>query len=802
MQPSPQLLSFAEVLLGDHFTEFQVILNDFQAMGPEDFGEKYPCFELICDDLADMDEDERAEEDFSPELLHLYAEDKNLMARVDWAGEDDSGDVAAFVTRMMEVRKIDGFSWNTDKFNATLDLDNMRRGEYVPLLLKAVDRRLQELGCRLVVFFMGDDSYPFAVMPEADFVKVDRLAWSVNGVLSAENMNDYDPSGELDDLGEDEDEDEEENAQNFDCPFVAKKSLLLLDPERLACTMILSEDRSLLAVGYVDGTLRLLDMETGTVRGLPKRHSDRCPTLSFSQDASLLISPSLDGNVRIWNTQTGEELYDFYIYGKACSGGFSPDKTIAATGLAGPFFLTQFWDMQTGENIATFNKHKNFVGGFDFLDNERVIAFAADQTPYLLNARTGEQIRMFKGHSGMVYCGEVSPDKTRLATSSEDQTIRVWNLLDETEKPIILKGHDAPVSFVVFMPDGRGLLTGDGLGTIRLWSLDTRKTVRHFEAHTAMIVTIKVSQDGKRFLSAGMDGKVILWDIETVTPLCVADCETPVPYTNFTKDENGFVTLSEATGVLVWELTSNRAEASGRPRLWELPEHVDETVDPLVKAMAMFSENDDEENADESNIRIREEKRSHDGLYSLRLDVEHCLRLYGIVGDECRCELGKCSDSIQFGFFGQSHSFYLYDPASNSGIRLWNADSASLTFSFGESDLYVDRPNSVAVDEKGSKLLYGTPNGSAHVCDVRKGVLTATLDGDGSAVCALAFFPDGTKAVAATRNARIYVWDTTSGKRLFSSETLTSIPETLKVDAAGNIEVRDRMNNCTVICPD
>ena len=184
-------------------------MNDFQKLEPKDFGEKYPCFELICDDLSKMDDEERAEEDFSPVLLLLYAENKNLMARVDWAGEDEPGDVAVFVSRMLEAHGIQGFSWDTEEFNASLDLKNMQRGEYVPLLLKAIDQRLQELDCRLAVFFIGDDSYPFAVLKKDDSAKVDRLAWSIYGVFGAENMNDYDPSQALSEL-EDGDEDDEQ----------------------------------------------------------------------------------------------------------------------------------------------------------------------------------------------------------------------------------------------------------------------------------------------------------------------------------------------------------------------------------------------------------------------------------------------------------------------------------------------------------------------------------------------------------------------------------------------------------------
>ncbi|MDR2438356.1 MAG: hypothetical protein LBE12_03150 [Planctomycetaceae bacterium] len=205
-----------------------------------------------------------------------------------------------------------------------------------------------------------------------------------------------------------------DHSQLIDVPFVSWKSMSLFDTSRIACTAFLSKDKSLLAVGYVDGLVRLVNPQTETVQTLPHRHQDRCVTLTFSDNGDRLLSPSLDSTVRIWDTKTSQQLLKFNVFGAACFGAFSPDGKTIATGTMGPIFTTQFWNAESGECQAAFDKHKNLIYHYIFLDNEQVISLAADKTPYLLNVSTGKPIRVFVGHKNTIYSGNLSSDKTQL----------------------------------------------------------------------------------------------------------------------------------------------------------------------------------------------------------------------------------------------------------------------------------------------------------------------------------------------------------------------------------------------------
>jgi WD40 repeat protein/serine/threonine protein kinase len=118
-----------------------------------------------------------------------------------------------------------------------------------------------------------------------------------------------------------------------------------------------------------------------------------------------------------------------------------------------------------------------------------------------------------RGHEADIEILAISPDRSLIATASDDATIRVWSVAERTSRHV-LAGHVGPLEDLEFSPDGTHLASAGTDGNVYLWNASTG-TARKLGGHKSTVRGVAFSPDSKQLASTGEDGRVILWDVAT-----------------------------------------------------------------------------------------------------------------------------------------------------------------------------------------------------------------------------------------------------------------------------------------------
>lgn len=159
-------------------------------------------------------------------------------------------------------------------------------------------------------------------------------------------------------------------------------------------------------------------------------------------------------------------------------------------------------------------------------------------------------------------------------------------LLALQENPLVrqyLHGHSAGVRSVDYNSSGEIAVSAGVDGTIIRWNMETGQVIGEpLTGHESRVNFVRISPDDRLIASAGHDGTVRLWNLETGNELAVLMGHTDTVWTlTFSLDGSLLATAGEDGRILIWDVESQVIERE----IEAIPSEDDEAIPVSVYSL-------------------------------------------------------------------------------------------------------------------------------------------------------------------------------------------------------------------------
>jgi WD40 repeat protein len=350
-------------------------------------------------------------------------------------------------------------------------------------------------------------------------------------------------------------------------------------------------------------------------------------------------------------------------------------------------------------------------------------------------------------HSREINALVFSPDGTKLATASSDETVKIWDL-GNGHDIVTFAGHKDKVRCLAWSSDGAFIVSAGQEKNIKIWDAKTGKEIKNIVAVGELVSSIALSKDGKHIFSGQLNvpGNPPngLFVYETQTGKLVREVRD---FTN----KIGTLALNNDGTILA------AGDDNGNVRLFSFPSFIENANQP-----AYWTQQD----AAGATYHL---SFSPDGKTLVRVGPLG-VKLYNTPVPNAPFQVAQPRITINTN--GPRTAVYSRDGKTlftgdfDGNIILWDPENGQR---IGEYKKSHNSPiNQLVFSPGGDRLASCSGDFAVRLIDFDIVLQSRDFEGHDAPVWTAAFSPNGTKLLSASADKTVKVWQRDSGKVLFT----------------------------------
>lgn len=472
-------------------------------------------------------------------------------------------------------------------------------------------------------------------------------------------------------------------------------------------------------------TFRLLNRAGGIDPALCFRlegHGDAVHAIAPSPDAKQFVSAAGDGALILWDRNQCEPLRALTGHTDRVHAVVWPTQEhIYSAGADGRLIR---WRVEDEEGQVLVRFDVPLLHLIAHPDGQSFIV-GDEQGDLLRISQKGELLFQRNAHREPIVGLALSPDRSRIATTSDERMLAVWDvddLADLHQFPI----EDSFASDLAWTPDGTGLICACDDRTIRLWQADNGLLASEWTGHGAGVRSLCVTPDGHYLDSVDNDGRLQRRRIEDGR-LVRSIAAHSLPATVVLSLTDRTLTADQVGRIALWELSLDAP----------LPGHESAIVSLCAVGEARF---------------VSADERGHMRIWDAgSLQSEEIA-----MADPAPTVLTSLRDDTGF-----------VSGDADGALRLWSYSPAESVKADNGQQIGKHRKGvkSLAVTRDGDWVIAGLEHWAIKCWSLKSPGEAKLLDGHRGEVLALAPLPDG-RLLSAGTDAEIILWDLKLGEKL------------------------------------